>query len=179
MTSLAVSSGGRKVFSGSLDSSIRVWNLPPAEHHTYSPHDPKLEDDTLVGHTDAVWSLALLPSAADEPEGYLVSASSDGSVKVWSTTDPDTGYPLVSGWRYDGTADHGAEQGEEDASSADARKDRPVPVAVAVYHPDLSQVLVGYNNGVIKLFEIKTGREVKQFENGDSGRYTTMTGDIR
>lgn len=157
-----------------------MWNLPTAEHHTYSPHDPKLEDDTLVGHTDAVWALALLPSAADEPEGYLVSASSDGSVKVWSTTDPDTGYPLVSGWRYDGTADHGEEQGEEDAATAaDVRKDRPVPVAVTVYHPDLSRVLVGYNNGVIKLFEIKTGREVMQFENGNSGRCTTRWGNTR
>lgn len=172
MTSLAVSVGSRKVFSGSLDSSIRVWNLPPAEHHTYSPHNPKLEDDTLVGHTDAVWALALLPSAPDEPEGYLVSASSDGSVKVWSTTgEAGSGYPLVSGWRYDGTADHVEDQGaeSEEQAPADTHEDRPVPVAVAIYHPDLSLVLVGYNNGVIKLFEIKTGREVMQFENGDSG----------
>jgi striatin 1/3/4 len=167
VTSLAVSPGARKVFSGSLDSSIRVWNLPPAEHHTYSPHDPKLEDDTLVGHTDAVWALALLPSAADEPEGYLVSASSDGSVKVWSTTET-AGYPLVSGWKYDGTADHVADQGE--AETVPDEEHRPVPVAVAMYHPDLSLVLVGYDNGVIKLFEIKTGREVMQFDEGDSGK---------
>lgn len=170
VTSLAVSTSGRKVFSGSLDSSIRVWNLPPAEHHTYSPHDPKLEDDTLVGHTDAVWALALLPSAADEPEGYLVSASSDGSVKVWSTTgEAGTGYPLVSGWKYDGTADHVADQGE--AETVPDAENRPVPVALAMYHPDLSLVLVGYDNGVIKLFEIKTGREVMQFEEGDSRKW--------
>lgn len=182
VTSLAVSSGRRKIFSGSLDSSIRVWNLPSADHHTYSPHDPKLEDDTLVGHTDAVWALALLPSAADEPEGYLVSASSDGSVKVWSTTgEAGTGYPLVSGWKYDGTADHVADQGSEaDAPAPDPqqREHRPVPVALAMYHPDLSLVLVGYDNAAIKLFEIKTGREVMQFEVGESGKYLLqMTGE--
>lgn len=174
VTSLAVSPSRRKIFSGSLDSSIRVWNLPSVEHHTYSPHDPKLEDDTLVGHTDAVWALALLPSAADEPEGYLVSASSDGSVKVWSTTGEDgSGYPLVSGWKYDGTADHVVDEGGESETSApnQQQEHRPVPVAVAMYHPDLSLVLVGYDNGVIKLFEIKTGREVRQFEVGESGEY--------
>ena len=172
VTSLAVSSSRRKVFSGSLDSSIRVWNLPSAEHHTYSPHDPKLEDDTLVGHTDAVWALTLLPSAANEPEGYLVSASSDGSVKVWSTTGEDgSGFPLVSGWKYDGTADHVADQNSESEASAPEKQEqkKPVPIAVAMYHPDLALVLVGYDNGVIKLFEIKTGREIRQFEAGESG----------
>jgi striatin 1/3/4 len=177
VTSLAVSAGSRRVFSGSLDSSIRVWNLPAPEYHTYSPHDPKLEDDTLVGHTDSVWALALLPSAMDEPEGYLVSASADGSVKVWSTTgEAGTGYPLVSGWKYDGTADHddgqGADSDEKREAEAKTKEEikRPVPVALAMYYPDLTMVLVGYNTGVIKLFEIKTGREVIEFENKANGK---------
>lgn len=147
--------------------------MPPAGHHTYSPYDSKFEDDALVGHTDAVWALTLLPSAPDEPEGYLVSAGSDGSVKVWLTTQAETGYPLVSGWKYDGTSDLGEEEPENVVAAARARRNRPVPVAVTVYHPDLSQVLVGYNNGVIKLFEIKTGRVVREFENGDSGECST------
>ncbi|KAJ9096739.1 hypothetical protein QFC21_005009 [Naganishia friedmannii] len=180
VTSLAVSAGSRRVFSGSLDSSIRVWNLPSPEYHTYSPHDPKLEDETLVGHTDSVWALALLPSAMDEPEGYLVSASADGSVKVWSTTgEAGTSYPLVSGWKYDGTADHddgeGADSDEKREAEAKAEEQikRPVPVALGMYYPDLTMVLVGYNTGVIKLFEIKTGREVIEFENKANGASLT------
>ncbi|KAJ9091990.1 hypothetical protein QFC19_008858 [Naganishia cerealis] len=176
VTSLAVSTGTRRVFSGSLDSSIRVWNLPSPEYHTYSPHDPKLEDDTLVGHTDSVWALALLPSAIDEPEGYLLSASADGSVKAWSTTgEAGSGYPLVSGWKYDGTADHddgqGADSDEKRETEQKEHIKRPVPVALGMYYPDLTLVLVGYNTGVIKLFEIKTGREVIEFENKGDGKY--------
>ena len=56
--------------SGSMDSTVRVWNLQngTCQH-------------TLTGHTSLVGLLGLSPS-------YLVSAAADSTLRIW---DPDTG----------------------------------------------------------------------------------------
>jgi len=86
-------SGGRAqgdgwVFSGGQDASVRVWERGRV--------DPKA---TLDGHTDAVWSVCVLPTTCgavfgpNSPYGgadrlLLASGSADGSVKVWSVSAP-------------------------------------------------------------------------------------------
>ncbi len=55
---------GNKLFSGSYDYSIRVWNLTTLQR-----------THTLTGHTDAVRALAVA-------NGKLFSGSYDGTVKV-------------------------------------------------------------------------------------------------
>jgi striatin 1/3/4 len=107
---------------------------------------------TVVGHTDAIWDIAVIPSKAD-PEGYLVSASADGTVKVWDTTGADGNVSLFASWRYD------TNEGGDNKSAEDA----PVPIAIAVYPSDLKNVMIGYTNGVIKLFEVGTGQAVLDF----------------
>jgi striatin 1/3/4 len=144
VTSIAISHSRRRIFSASLDSVIRVWSYPDSSHETYSAYDPTLSLATVVGHTDAIWDLSLIPSKAD-PEGYLVSACADGTVKVWDATL--AGVPLFSSWRYD-------ESGGEDA---------PTPVSIGSYPVDWRNVLIGFTNGLVKLYEVNTGRMMLEF----------------
>ena len=88
------SNGGRAlgdgwVFSGGQDAMVRVWERGRV--------DPKA---TLDGHTDAVWSICVLPGNSgsvlgDQCNRYggpdriiLVSGSADGTVLIWAVSAP-------------------------------------------------------------------------------------------
>lgn len=76
------------IFSGGQDSTIRVWERGRV--------DPKA---TLDGHTDAVWTLCVLPatlgaifgqaSPYGSPDRILVaSGAADGTVRLWAVSQP-------------------------------------------------------------------------------------------
>jgi striatin 1/3/4 len=87
------SSGGRAqgdgwIFSGGQDATVRVWERGRV--------DPKA---TLDGHTDAVWTVCVLPGTTGTVFGptnvfggpdriLLASGAADGTVKVWSVSAP-------------------------------------------------------------------------------------------
>lgn len=87
------STGGRAqgdgwIFSGGQDSTIRVWERGRV--------DPKA---TLEGHTDAVWTLCVLPTTLGAVFGnssqygsadriLVVSGGADGTVRLWSVSAP-------------------------------------------------------------------------------------------
>ena len=88
------SNGGRAlgdgwVFSGGQDATVRVWERGRV--------DPKA---TLDGHTDAVWSICVLPGTSalalgDQctrhggPDRILVaSGSADGTILIWAVSAP-------------------------------------------------------------------------------------------
>ena len=101
VTSLAVSpasqnfsNGGRAlgdgwVFSGGQDATVRVWERGRV--------DPKA---TLDGHTDAVWSICVLPGSSASVLGdqnarhggperiVLASGSADGTILIWAVSSP-------------------------------------------------------------------------------------------
>lgn len=89
VTSLAASPGynidgisGGWVFSGGQDTTVKVWETGKVE--------PKA---TLIGHTDTVWAVCVLPSAsamsgAPEERILVASGSADGTIKIWGVTPP-------------------------------------------------------------------------------------------
>jgi WD40 repeat protein len=66
ITSVAFSPGGKKVVSGSKDSTVRVWDIAGQA------------DQTLTGHSDSVMSVAFSPDGKK-----VVSGSDDSTVRVW------------------------------------------------------------------------------------------------
>lgn len=73
---------GGWMFSGGQDTTVRVWEAKRVA--------PKA---TLVGHTDVVWAVCVLPSSSamsgsTEERILLASGSGDGTVKIWSVTPP-------------------------------------------------------------------------------------------
>jgi striatin 1/3/4 len=88
------SNGGRAqgdgwVFSGGQDGTVRVWERGRV--------DPKA---TLDGHTDAVWTVCVLPGSAASILGdqssrhgggermLLASGSADGTILIWTVSSP-------------------------------------------------------------------------------------------
>lgn len=98
------STGGRAsgdgwIFSGGQDATVRIWERGRV--------DPKA---TLDGHTDAVWTVCVLPGTSGSIFGastsisggadriVIASGSADGTVKVWTVSSPPQ-MPAPSGAR--------------------------------------------------------------------------------
>ncbi|KAJ2447573.1 1,2-dihydroxy-3-keto-5-methylthiopentene dioxygenase [Coemansia sp. RSA 2424] len=94
VTSVAFAEGHDFAYSGSLDSSIKVWSLS-------SQSTPMTDDTTgggveacfpvrgFSGHSDAVWDLALSPGA-----DLLASVAADATCCLWSTDQRHANIPL-------------------------------------------------------------------------------------
>ena len=77
------------VFSGGQDATVRVWERGRV--------DPKA---TLDGHTDAVWTVCVLPGSSSSVLGdqnsrhggaermILASGSADGTILIWAVSSP-------------------------------------------------------------------------------------------
>lgn len=139
------------LYSASLDSSIRVWALPTPTHTTYAHYDETRARGELIGHTDAVWDLALV-----RDESTLISCGAEGTVKVWDVSGPSGGGSLRLTWGWGGleTAD---ELRPEDSSV-------PGATAVEALKADLKKVAVAYQNAVVKIFDIESGKELSRLE---------------
>lgn len=136
------------IYSASLDASIRVWSLPSSSHTTYAPYDPTSARGELIGHTDAVWDLALV-----RDESTLISGGAEGAIKIWDVGIPGGGALRLS-WGYHGLE---REAGESEEDSED-----PGATSVEPIRTDLKKVAVSYQNAVVKIFEIETGKEVSR-----------------
>lgn len=74
------------IFSGGQDATVRVWEAKQVASKA-----------TLIGHTDAVWAICVLPSSSaisgsTEERILLASGSGDGSVKIWSIIPPPSSH---------------------------------------------------------------------------------------
>lgn len=137
------------LYSASLDLSIRVWALPNPSHTTYAPYDETRSRGELIGHSDAIWDLALV-----RDESTLISCGAEGAVKVWDVSGPSGGGSLKLTWGWNGVVEN-ADDLPEDASA-------PGATAVEAIKADLKKVAVAYQNSVVKIFEIETGKEVSR-----------------
>lgn len=149
------------LYSASLDSSIRVWALPASSHTTYAPYDETRSRGELIGHTDAVWDLALV-----RDEGTLISCGAEGSVKVWDVSGPSGGGSLKLTWGWTGLE-----------SQDELHDELGVPGATAVeaLKSDLKKVAVAYQNAIVKIFDIESGKELSRLQSDISyGPYSSF-----
>ena len=93
---------------------------------------------TLKGHSDAVWSLSYNTSRQ-----HLLSASSDGTVKLWSPTSKTQ--PLIRSFENDTT------------TSA-------LPTSVDWVRDDLTHMVAAYSNADCVIYDIETGNPVIKLE---------------
>jgi striatin 1/3/4 len=138
------------LYSASLDSSIRVWQLPAPSHTTYAPYDETCSHGELIGHTDAVWDLALV-----RDEGTLISCGAEGSVKIWDVSSPSGRGQLRLTWGWSGLENH--DDLHEDSGA-------PGATSVEAIKTDLKKVAVAYQNAVVKIFDIESGKEVSRLQ---------------
>ena len=155
VTTVLVSSPLEVVFSASMDSTIRVWQLPAYSQAPYAPHDPDSAIQTLEGHTDAVWDL-VLSSRADEKGSphRLITASADGTVKQW-TSESRAPWSLTATYTFDAGV---------------------VPTCLSLYAPSPDKVLIGFSNGVVKLWDLIEGREEASFGKPLEGEFGITPG---
>lgn len=161
VTSLVVSTPLSTIFSASIDSTIRVWRLPPPTQDPYAAWDPTWCVQTLEGHTDSVWDLCLLPPREIVPpgkkpsEGRLVSSSADGTVKLWRY-DPDVSpggqWKLSASWSFEGNVN---------------------PTCLGVCNTDFAKVLIGFYDGTVKVWDVEEGVEVQTFGESSDGEWSS------
>ena len=76
---LAFGQLGEQLVSGSADRTVRVWSWSAVNAHRFATVDVAV----LVGHTGAVFALAVRPSV-----GLLASGSEDGTIRLWESGPP-------------------------------------------------------------------------------------------
>jgi len=86
---LCVSGAGDFCFSGGVDATVRCWNIPPPTIDPYDTYDASVMFNVLDGHKDAVWNLRY-----NSTRQQLLSCSADGTVKLWTPSNPKS--PLVA-----------------------------------------------------------------------------------
>lgn len=152
VTTVTLSDNLGVVISGSMDSTVRVWKLPPRDHDPYAPYDSSDAIQTLEGHTDVVWDVCLLPARSDRTgsttapngpvrraEGILVSVSADGTAKVWE--ERNGRWTLQASY-----SDFG---------------EGVTPTCLAIDNQDYSRVMIGLSNGLVKVYSVQEDREVQ------------------
>ncbi|KAI9509955.1 WD40-repeat-containing domain protein [Russula earlei] len=152
ITRLIIAPSKQLIYSASLDSTVRVWALPSSTHTTYAPFDPSRLRGELIGHTDAVWDLALV-----RDECTLISGGAEGAVKVWDVSDASGRGTLRLSWTYNGV-DYDGEESD----------DLPGVTAVEAIKVDLKKAAVAYQNATIKIFDVVHGKELAVLH-GESG----------
>jgi len=71
---LALSADGRRAVSGSLDNTVRLWDV-----------DTGQELQRFTGHTNVVSGVAFSPDGK-----LIVSGSADATVRLWRLPEPPT-----------------------------------------------------------------------------------------
>jgi WD40 repeat protein/serine/threonine protein kinase len=154
-----VSPDGRLLLSCGADKSVRLWDARTGALVR-----------KLLGHTDIATSVAFLPDG-----GRAVSCGTDKTVRLWDTqtgaelnsiTLPDRAYRLtlapdarrvVIGCR---SAAHVWDLESDKVTVFDSSMDRGFYVEQARFSPDGRWLLAGGSDGIVRMWNVATGREL-------------------
>ncbi|ORY01712.1 WD40 repeat-like protein [Basidiobolus meristosporus CBS 931.73] len=162
VTAVVIDSKADRCYSSSLDSTIRIWSLPSPSRDLYSYNESALCYHVLVGHSDSVWDVKLLPG---QNSHKIASASADGTVKIWDVEHRLT--ILQSSIGYDGVNVGG------DSILMDEYSTNPTSIEFS--HSEPNKLMVAYQNSIIRLFDIETGQPVLNFNSDATYDSTSAT----
>src|SRR5205823_6577682 len=119
----------KRLVSGSMDKTLKVWNLP--EPKAVRPEPVPLPPAgqatrTLQGHNILVWSVAFSPDGK-----RIVSGSFDQTVKVW---DAQTGRQELT------------------------LRGHTQPVQSVIFTPDGKRIVSGSDDQTLKVWDTQTGQ---------------------
>ncbi|XP_073495165.1 striatin-3 isoform X6 [Phyllobates terribilis] len=132
--SLVISSSGEHCYSGGIDSTIQWWKMLSPNVDPYDTYDPSVLAGTLVGHTDAVWSLA-----HSGVKDRLLSCSADGTVRLWN---PPESVPCIG--TYNGNKEHG------------------IPTSVDFIGCEPAHAIASFTSGCIVVYDLETSQSLLQ-----------------
>ncbi|GMS79592.1 hypothetical protein PENTCL1PPCAC_1767 [Pristionchus entomophagus] len=138
--SMDISPTGDRLFTGGLDGTVCCWAVPSTNCDPYDVYDAKVLRERLTGHSDAVWAVAFHSS-----DNRLVSASADGTIKLWEPGN--FGEPLLRTFS---------------APSPDA-----VPTSVDFSSTEPQHLLAAYTGQKAMIIDIETGAVVLNFDFGE------------
>jgi WD40 repeat protein len=162
VTSVAISADGRYAISGSLDKTVKLWDLATGK-----------ETRTFSGHTDCIQSVAI--SADDR---YVISGSKDKTVKLWDLTtgkeirtfsghkdkvnsvaiSADNRY-IISG-SFDNTVKLWDLTSGKEIRTFTGHSNIVYSVAISA---DNRYIISGSGDGTIRLWDLTTGKEIRTF----------------
>ena len=102
-----------------------------------------------------MWDLSLV-----RDESALISCGAEGAIKVWDVSGPPGGGSLRLSWGY---------YGRETDEHAPQEPDMPSATAVEAVKVDLRKIAVAFQNAIIKIFVIETGKELSRLSDGVHG----------
>lgn len=187
-------SGDGWIFSGGQDATIRVWERGRV--------DPKA---TLDGHTDAVWTVCVLPATCAAVFGtdssnyggsdriLLASGSADGTIKIWAVSAPPQLASPQPGSRRGGSRRHSVTSGSNHPSSPQPSIATSTPFHYMLVHTiehakhasptcisPLSQngenFVVSFSDASILVYDTRTGEELIGMASNESYDGTPATG---
>ncbi|XP_069166628.1 striatin-3 isoform X2 [Procambarus clarkii] len=132
---LAMNSDGEKCYSGGIDGTIRIWNIPSSNIDPYDSYEPSVVGGSLSGHTDAVWGLTFHPQRQ-----HLLSCAADSTVRLWSA-DPRS--PLLSTYAV-----------EKDG----------IPTSVDFVYESSNQFVCSFNTANCVIFDLETGKPIMRLD---------------
>ncbi|EDO18628.1 hypothetical protein Kpol_1048p59 [Vanderwaltozyma polyspora DSM 70294] len=185
MTSLEFSNNYKLAASGFQDSYIKIWSLDgyPLSENDEMPNNPISSTcKTFIGHSGTVYSTSF--SAGDE---YLLSASEDKTVRLWSVQDDK---PLVSYkghekpvWdvEFSPSCNNLFATASNDQTARLWSCDRVYPLRVMAghlndvdcvsFHSNGRYIFTGSSDKTVRMWDINTGDSVRLF----MGHNSTVT----
>jgi len=187
-------SGDGWIFSGGQDATIRVWERGRV--------DPKA---TLDGHTDAVWTVCVLPATCAAVFGtdssnyggpdriLLASGSADGTIKIWAVSAPPQLASPQAGSRRGGSRRHSVTSGSNHPSSPQPsiatstpfhytlihtieRATHPSPTCISPLSQNGENFVVSFSDASILVYDTRTGEELIGMVSNESYDGTPATG---
>ncbi|CAH8442096.1 unnamed protein product [Schistosoma intercalatum] len=133
------------IYSGDLSGRIRSWCVSNLQLDPYDTFDTTMMGPIFEGHTDAVWSLC------SRYDGLLLSASSDGTSRLWHLRQNSF---VSSDVYYISNMLNKCENISQQYS---------VPTSATFLCTNLAQFAAGFNSGHVCLFNLETHQIVRNF----------------